>query len=99
MRFISTSVVGTNALSELASGKQSIPLDDLALAVDPLGLNGIEPGTFGGQVQGQDANTFAQLLDLLVVCSDPLLDLFGDVPGGVVERLSSQWLFPRVSNR
>jgi len=46
MRFISTSEVGTNSLSQLFSGEQSIAFDHIALGMDPFGFNGIKKGGF-----------------------------------------------------
>ena len=99
MRFISTSIIGTNALGEGACRKQAIVFDDLTLAMNPRWLNRVQPGAFGGQEKGQDAHALARLLDLLVVFADPVLDHLGAVPARVVERLNSQFLLPSLERR
>src|SRR6266568_1323067 len=50
----------------------------------PLGLDGIEPGTFGRQKERQNAYSFAGLSDLLVVLTNPGAYLLADMPGGVI---------------
>src|SRR5215218_4108166 len=75
-----------NSIGELVSSQQSVGCDDLALAVYPLGLYGIEPRTLLGQKAAHDPHSsFATaLLDFSVVLSEPAPDLFGDVPARVV---------------
>jgi len=84
MRFISTSKVGTDPFSQLLGSEQAIVLTDVAFAMHPFGLNRIEPGTLRGQQERQDAHTFAGLLDLLVVFSDPAANGLTFVPGGII---------------
>jgi hypothetical protein len=84
VRFISTSIVGTDALGQLASRKQPIVFDDMTLAVNPLWLDRVQPGTFGGQKEGQDANAFARQLDFAIVFPDPGPHHLAFMPGGVV---------------
>src|ERR671914_853182 len=71
-------------ICQLVSGEQPGGLYDLALAMNPLGLHGVEPRALFGQKAAYDPHSFAALFDFSVVRSDPLSDLFGDVPGGVV---------------
>jgi hypothetical protein len=59
--------MGTNAFSELFGREQGVGFNDGSFPMDPLWLNRIEPGTFGGQEEGQNAHAFARLLDLLVI--------------------------------
>src|ERR671910_1696631 len=73
-----------DSLGQLVSGEQPIGLYDLALAMDPLGLHGVEPRALDGQKAAYDPHSLAALFDSSVVRSDPLSDLFGDVPGSVV---------------
>src|SRR5215210_5839137 len=73
-----------DAISELADRQEAIGFADAPFAVDPLGLDGVEPGALAGQVAGDDAHAPASLLDLAVVVADPVADLMADVPGGVV---------------
>ena len=44
VRFIGTSKVGTDTFSQLASSKQAIKFDHVALGMHPFGFDGIEPG-------------------------------------------------------
>src|SRR5215211_7424010 len=73
-----------NSVGELVSSQQSVGFYDLALAVYPLGLYGIEPRTLLGQQAAHYPNSAPALLDFSVVRSEPAPDLFGDVPARVV---------------
>jgi hypothetical protein len=73
-----------DTVDQLGSGEQPSRLDHAALAVEPHRLDGVEPGAFGRQGAGDDADAGAILLDLLVVGTEPGPDLGADVPGGVV---------------
>jgi hypothetical protein len=84
MRLISTSIISTDALGQLVGRKQAMVFDDVALAMHPLWLNGIQPGTLLGQEEGQDANALARLLDLPIVFSDPGAHQLAVVPDRVV---------------
>ena len=61
-----------------------ISLGDLALARDPLGLNRVKPGTFGGQQARQDAHSLARWLDGLIVAAQPSANHLTLVPRGVI---------------
>src|SRR5258706_7323128 len=76
--------IGTRALRYLAAREQAVRLDNGTFAVDPLGLDRIEPGAFDRQVARQDPYAVALLLDLLVVGMDPAAHVLADVPGSVV---------------
>src|SRR5690348_341794 len=69
--FVGTAKMSTNAFSQLPGGQQAIGFHNSLLGMHPLGLDRIEPGTFGGQKEGQDAHPFALLLDLAVVLTNP----------------------------
>jgi hypothetical protein len=84
VRFISTSIISTDPFSQLVSREQAVAFDDVALAMDPFWFNGVEPGAFCGQKEGQDADPFARLLDLHVVLSDPGAHHFRDMPGSII---------------
>src|SRR6266487_3783195 len=84
MRFIGTPKVGTNALSQLLGRQQMVGFDDSTLAVDPLWLDGIEPGAFRRQKERQNAYPFSRLSDLLVVLTNPGAYLLTHMPGGVI---------------
>src|SRR5947207_2788837 len=84
MSLVRTVKVGTDPLGKLASREQSIGFNDSALAMHPLGLDGIEPGTFRREQKGQDAYAFALLLDLLVVLAYPGAHDQALMPGGII---------------
>lgn len=52
--------------------------------MDLLGLDGIEPGAFGGQRTNKDAHPLPGLLHTTVVLADPLLNCATDMPAGIV---------------
>lgn len=76
--------MSTNAFSQLLSREQTIGFHNSLLGMHPLRLDGVEPGTFGGQKEGQNPNSFALLLDLAVVLTNPGTYLFAHMPGGVI---------------
>src|SRR5688572_19294357 len=84
MRFMGTPVGVGNAVGELLDGEQAVGFEDAAFAVDPGGLNGVEPRTLDRQVAGDDPDAVTILLDLPVVVTDPVAHLVADVPGRVV---------------
>src|SRR2546423_13627360 len=84
MRFIRTAKMGTHALSQLWSRKQTIGFNHGALAMNPLGLNWVEPGTFGGQEARQDADALALRFHLGVVLADPGAHELAHMPRGIV---------------
>src|SRR5918994_1637638 len=73
-----------NSVCELVSSQQSVGFYDLALAMYPLRLYGIEPRTLLGQQAAHDPHSALALLNFSVVRTEPAPDLFGDVPAGVV---------------
>src|SRR5215204_1573047 len=75
-----------NALGQLVGRQQPLGLYHLALAMDPLRLNRVEPRALLGQKAAYAPHSpFAPaVFDFSVVRGDPLSDLFGDVPGSVV---------------
>src|SRR4051794_11520352 len=84
MRFVGTAVGVGDAVSEFVRGEQGIGFDDASLAVDPGGLDGVEPGALTRQIAGDEADALPALLDQAVVVADPVADLLADVPGGIV---------------
>src|SRR5215211_5144869 len=71
-------------IRELACSQQTVGFYDLALAVYPLGLDGVQPRTLLGQKAAYDPHSAAAVLDAAIVLAEPAPDLLGDVPGGVV---------------
>jgi hypothetical protein len=71
-------------IRKLISSQKTVGFDDLALAVYPLGLYGVQPRTLFGQKTTHNPHPASALLDFAVVSSEPPSDLSGDVPGSVV---------------
>ncbi len=84
MSFIRSSIISTHTLGQLFGSKQAIRFDDMAFAVHPFGLNGVEPGALRWQEKWQDMDTFPRLLDLLVVLANPGANGLTLMPGGVI---------------
>src|SRR3954453_630411 len=84
MRLIGARERRADAFGQFAGGEQAGGLDHLALAVDPLGLGGIEPGALDGQGAGHDPDAAAAVPPLSVVLADPAADVLAQMPGGVV---------------
>src|SRR5215217_7244450 len=84
-------------LGQLVGVEQPIGFYHFALAVNPLGLHGVEPGTFGGQIAAYDPHPFERaLLDLVVVFFDPITGFFAHVPGSVVPDQKPHLLATRI---
>src|SRR2546429_1784694 len=84
MRLIGSTIISADTLGQLFSSKQAIGLDDVALAVDPFGLNRVEPGALRRQQEGQDTHACAGLLDLVIVLANPGANGLTLMPGGVI---------------
>jgi hypothetical protein len=97
MLVVRTIESATNSVGKLVSSQHSIGLDDLALAVDPLGLYGVKPWTPLRQKVAYDPYSTAAVLDLAVMSSQPAPELFGDVPRGIVPDENHN-LLPRASS-
>src|SRR5438874_228255 len=76
--------MGTNALSQLLSRKQPAWFNHGPLTMDPLGLNGVKPGTFGGQEARQDADALALSFHLGIMFANPGAHELAHMPGGIV---------------
>src|SRR5947208_4271498 len=72
MRFRRNPIIGTHASLQFVSAQEPISLRNVALAMNPLWLNRIEPGTFGGQEKRQQTHTRALSLDGLVMSAYPV---------------------------
>jgi hypothetical protein len=75
-------VVLAEPLLELGAGELARRLDHRSLAVDPFGLDRVEPRASARQPADQKAATMAGPLDLAIVPPDPVPHLAADVPGG-----------------
>src|SRR5215204_14333 len=86
MRLVYRAEGPADPVGELVSAEQSLGLDYLAFAVDPLGLYRIEPRTLGRQKAGNyPYSSFATIIfDLAVVGGDPTSHLVAFMPGSVV---------------
>ena len=82
--FMRAAEIGTGAVGDLVGREQPGGLNDGALAMDPLGLDGLEPRTLDRQIAGREAHPLALLVDLLVMAADPGSHHLADMPGGVV---------------
>src|SRR5829696_6907092 len=71
-------------LGELVRSQEAVGLDDLALGVDPLGLDGVQPRALLRQKAAHDPHPLSALLDAAVVGTEPAPDLAAYVPGSVV---------------
>lgn len=76
--------MNADSLGKLFGREQAIGFNDSPFAMDPLRLDGIEPGTFRWEQKGQDAHTFAFLLDQLVMLPYPGTHLEAFMPGSVI---------------
>lgn len=76
--------MGTHALSQLLSRKQPVGFNDGPLAMDPLRLDRVEPGTFRRQKARQNADTLALSLHLGIVLAYPGAHDLAHMPGSIV---------------
>src|SRR5829696_5245328 len=96
MFFVITAEEPANPLSELVSTGHSLGLNYLAFAVNPLGLDRIEPRAPGGQQTRHYADPTAPILDLAVLGGDPLSHLSAFVPACVVPDQEQSLLASRL---
>ena len=71
MGFMRTSIIGTDPLSHLLCSQHTDGFHDGPLPMDPLGLKRIQPGTFTGQHARDDAHAPPDLLDVVMVGTQP----------------------------
>src|SRR5690348_8451679 len=84
MSLVFTAKITTDALSHLLGGQEPRWLYDGPLAMPPLGLNRIQPGTLARQETRDDSHAFLLLLDLPVMCSNPASHRMAAMPRGVI---------------
>ena len=84
MGMMGTAEGGTDPLRQFVGGEQTCGLDHPFLAMQPLGLNGVQPRALDRQGTGEQAHALARLLDLAVVRAQPGAHDLAVVPGGVV---------------
>jgi len=71
MRFVGTTQGGAGALRRLAGGAGAVGRARAALAVDPLGLDGVESGVLDGQAAGDDPHGCLPAPDPPIVLAEP----------------------------
>src|SRR5215216_527275 len=96
MFFVITAEDPANPPSELLSTEQPLGLNYLVLAVNPLGLDRIEPRAPGGQQTRHYPDPTAAIFDLAVVGGDPLSHLSAFVPACVVPGQEQSLLASRL---
>src|SRR5215211_574678 len=94
MRFMNTAEGPTDPVGELVSAEQSLGLDYLPLAMNPLGLYGVESRTLGGQQTRHYPHPAAAAFDLVVVGGDPASHLMALMPACVVPNKEQGLLAP-----
>src|SRR5215213_5579009 len=82
-------VVGTvenlaNSIGKLVCSEKSVGFDHLALAVNPLRFDGVQPRALLRKQATDDPYPLTALFDSAVVGTEPTPHLFGDVPARVV---------------
>ena len=63
--------VSADAVSQFLRAEQAGGFDDCPFAMDPLGLDRVEPWTLDRQIAGQDAHALSALFDLPIVGAHP----------------------------
>src|SRR5215203_1248443 len=85
MRFVGTAENLADSTCKLVSREQPIGLGHLSLAVNPLGLYGVEPRALLGQEAHYDPySSMVVVLDLLVMSCNPTTHELALVPGSIV---------------
>ena len=85
-------------LCKLVRSQQTVRLDDLAFAVDPLGLYGVQPRTPLGQKTTHDPHSTAALLDAAVVFSEPAPYLLLEMCQLALSQMRTNTFLPRASS-
>ena len=84
MRFRCTAIVRIDPCFQVGGTQQPLGVRDRSLAMDPLGLDRIEPRAFGWQPIGDEPHALPAPLDGVVMGSQPRSNLLADVPRGVI---------------
>src|SRR5215207_11635213 len=90
----------TDPIRKLISSQKIVRFHDLALAMNPFGLDGVEPRTLLRKKAAHDPHSSfaATLLDLSVVSSEPAPDLPGDMPARALSQMRSKTFLPISSS-
>src|SRR5215213_4613498 len=73
-----------NSVGKLVCSEKSVGFDHLALAVNPLRFDGVQPRALLGKQATDDPYPLTAFFDSAVVGTEPTPHLFGDVPRSVV---------------
>src|ERR687894_235522 len=84
MRLVGTAENLADPVGKFLSAEQALGLYNLPLAVDPFGLDRVEPRALLGKQTGHYADSAPALFDSPVVLLDPASNLFRCVPTCVV---------------
>ena len=84
MLLVSTAEHFADPLGKLVSSEQPLGLGDLAFAMDPFRLDGIQPRTLGGQKAGHYPYSTTAGFYSAVMGSDPVAHFIALMPAGVV---------------
>jgi hypothetical protein len=79
-------------VGQFVGAQYSIELHDLALAMNPFGLDGVQPRTLLRQQATDDPHPTAALLHFSVVFAQPSSDLPADVPSTKRNGISSMYI-------
>src|SRR5215208_6684091 len=80
MLMMNTIEYSAHPVRKLVCSEQSLRLDDLALGVNPLWLDGVEPRTLLRKQTTDDPHALAALFDAAVVRTESPSQLLGDMP-------------------
>src|SRR5579872_3926078 len=75
---------GADALSQFSAGQQARGFEHLALAMEPLGLDRIEPGALARQGADDQAHAVPRLFNRAIMLAYPGPHDLAVMPGGVV---------------
>ena len=84
MRFTLTTIVGINTCFEFVRTQQPVRFRHRPLAMDPFGLNRVEPRAFAGQLADHEPHPDCAPFDLLIVLAEPAPHGVTAVPGSIV---------------
>src|SRR3954466_5108144 len=84
MLVVRTTEDPANPVGKLMGTQQTVGLYHFSLAMNPFGLDGVQPRALLGQKAAYDPHSRATLFDLAVVPAEPAPDLLGDMPARVV---------------
>ena len=94
MLVMRTTEGSANSVGEVVSSQKSVGFDDLALAVYPFRLDGIQPRTLLRQEAAYDPHPFAAVLNAAVVLPEPPSLTSLEVCQLALSQMRSSTLFP-----